>query len=182
VYTLSGRLADALPLLTQAVEQTVAMAVVVDQAFCSLALGEAQMLAGHLEEACTLAERALVFSHAHQEGGRQAYALRLPGDIAARREPPEVVQAEAHYQQALAMAENLGMRPLAAHCHHGLGTLYSPSGRREQARAALSTAIEMYRAMAMIWWLPQAEAGLAQLGTVETPSAYGAQTEHRSSD
>jgi class 3 adenylate cyclase/tetratricopeptide (TPR) repeat protein len=181
-YTLSGRLADALPLLTQAVEQSTVMEAVVDQACYYLALGEAQLLAGHLEEAWTLAERALVFSHAHQEGGHQAYALRLLGDIAARREPPEVVQAEAHYQQALALAEKLGMRPLVAHCHHGLGTLYSTAGWREQARAALSTAIEMYRAMAMAWWLPQAEAVLAQIGKVETPSAYGAQPEHRSSD
>ena len=39
------------------------------------------------------------------------------------------------------------MRPLLAHCHRGLGTLYATSGQREQARAALSTAIEMYRAM-----------------------------------
>ena len=77
--------------------------------------------------------------------------------------PPDVVQAEAHYQQALALAEELGMRPLQAHCHHGLGTLYARSGQREQARTALSTAIELYRAMEMTLWLPQAEAALAQV-------------------
>ena len=92
----------------------------------------------------------------------QAYALRLLGDIAARREPPDPEQAEAHYQHALALAEELGMRPLQAHCHHGLGTLYSQTGRAALARAALSTAIEMYRAMDMTFWLPQAEAALAQ--------------------
>ena len=54
------------------------------------------------------------------------------------------------------------MRPLAAHCHLGLGTLYSQMERLEQARAALSTAIELYRAMEMTFWLPQAEAALAQ--------------------
>jgi tetratricopeptide (TPR) repeat protein len=170
-YTLSGRIADAVPLLTQAVEQTMAMEVVVDQAFCSLALGEAQMLAGHLEEACILAERALACSHARKERGHQAYALRLLGDIAARREPPGVAQAEAHYQQALALAEELGMRPLQAHCHLGLGTLYATTGQRQQGRAELSTAAEMYRAMAMTLWLPQAEAALAQIDKVETLSA-----------
>ena len=55
------------------------------------------------------------------------------------------------------------MRPLQAHCHHGLGTLYATVGQREQARAALTTAIEMYRAMDMTFWLPQAEAALAQV-------------------
>ena len=77
--------------------------------------------------------------------------------------PPEVEKAEEHYRQALALAEELGMRPLQAHCHRGLGTLYAKTGRQEQARAELSTAIEMYRAMDMTFWLPQAEAALAQV-------------------
>jgi tetratricopeptide (TPR) repeat protein len=162
-YTLSERIADAVPLLTQAVEQTMATEVVVDQALCSLALGEAQMLAGHLEEACTLGERALAFSHARKECGHQTYALCLLGDIAARREPPEVAQAEVHYQHALALAEALGMRPLQAHCHCSLGTLYATTGQREQARAELSTAIHLYRAMEMTFWLPQTEASLAKV-------------------
>ena len=55
------------------------------------------------------------------------------------------------------------MRPLQAHCHRGLGTLYATAGQREQARAALSTAIEMYRAMEMTFWLPETEAALAQV-------------------
>jgi DNA polymerase-1 len=74
-----------------------------------------------------------------------------------------VDQAEAHYQQALALAEELGMRPLQAHCHRGLGILYNTLSQHEPARRELSTAIEMYRTMAMTFWLPQAEAALAQV-------------------
>jgi len=55
------------------------------------------------------------------------------------------------------------MRPLVAHCHLGLGTLYARTGRPEPARAALTTAIDLYRAMDMTFWLPQAEAALAQV-------------------
>ena len=55
------------------------------------------------------------------------------------------------------------MRPLLAHCHHGLGTLYAQIGQREQARAALSSAIELYRSMDMTFWLPQTETALAQV-------------------
>jgi tetratricopeptide (TPR) repeat protein len=162
-YTLAGRIADAVPLLTQAMEQTTAMERGDFQALRLLALGEAQMLAGHLEEAHTLAERALALARAHQERGNEAYALRLLGDMAARRDPPESEPAEAHYRQALALAEALGMRPLQAHCHLGRGTLYAKTGQREQTHAALSTAIDLYRAMAMTFWLPQAEAALAQV-------------------
>jgi len=54
------------------------------------------------------------------------------------------------------------LRSLVAHCHHGLGRLYHQTGQREQARAALTTAIDLYRTMDMPFWLPQAEAALAQ--------------------
>jgi class 3 adenylate cyclase/tetratricopeptide (TPR) repeat protein len=161
-YALSGRDA-AIPLLTQALEQAIAMEVIFFQALCHLSLAEAQLLAGRLEEAHTLAERARELACKHQERGHEAYALRLLGDIAARREPPEGAPAEAHYHQALTLAEELGMRPLVAHCHRGLGTLYVATSQREQARTELSTAIEMYKAMDMTFWLPQAEAALVQV-------------------
>jgi class 3 adenylate cyclase/tetratricopeptide (TPR) repeat protein len=161
-YTLGRRLADAIPMLTQAMEQATA-AESVYQAQCSLSLGEAQVQAGRLEEAYTLAEQALAHARAHQERGNQAYVLCLLGDIAARREPPESEQAEDYYRQALALADGLGMRPLQAHCRLGLGTLYGRMGQVEPARAELTAAIELYRAMDMTFWLPQAEAALSQV-------------------
>ena len=162
-YTLAGRVADAVPLLAQAMEQATALGQSGLPDACRLSLGEAQMLAGRLEEAHALAERALALAREHQERGNEAYALRLLGDIAARREPPESDQAEAHYHQALALAEELGMRPLQAHCHLGLGTLSGRTGQRQQARTELSAAIDLYRAMDMTFWLPQAQAALAQV-------------------
>jgi tetratricopeptide (TPR) repeat protein len=162
-YTLAGRIADAGPLLTQALEQAIATKMVATQALCSFSLGEAHLLAGRLEEAHARAERALARARAHQERGNQAYALRLLGEIAARRVPPEVDQAEACYLQALALADELGMRPLLAHCHYGLGILYNRTGRLEQARAELSAAIALYRAMEITFWLERAEAELTDI-------------------
>ena len=130
---------------------------------CRLPPGEAQLLAGRLEEAHALAARALALAREHHEGGDQAYALRLLGEIAAQRNPPEVESADDYYRQAMALAEELGMRPLQAHCHLGLGTLYATIGRRAEARTALSAAIALYRTMDMIFWLPQAEARLGQV-------------------
>jgi tetratricopeptide (TPR) repeat protein len=163
VYMQSGRAVDAVPLLARAMEQAIAMEIRVCQALCCLSLGEAHLAAGRLEEAQALAERALALTREHQERGHQAYALRFLGEIAARREPPESAQAETYYCQALALAEELGMRPLQAHCHLGLGTLYAAIGQREQARAMLSTAIALYRGMDMTFWLPEAEAMLAEV-------------------
>jgi tetratricopeptide (TPR) repeat protein len=162
-YTLAGRVVDAIPLLMQALEQATAMGMVRYQLLCRLPLCEAQLLAGRLEEAHALGAGAVTHARTHQERGHEAYALRLLGDIAGRREPPESEPAEAHYRHALALANELGMRPLQAHCHLGLGTLYAKIGRSEQAHAELSTAIELYRAMDMTFWLPQAEAALARV-------------------
>jgi tetratricopeptide (TPR) repeat protein len=162
-YTLAGRVADAIPLLMQAMERSVVTEMVVTEALCGLSLAEAQLLAGRLEEAQALAERTLALAHEHQERGHEAYALRLLGDIAARREPPDYERAEVYYQEALALADELSMRPLLAHCHRGLGTLYATTGQREQARTELETAIKLYRAMEMTFWLPQAETALARV-------------------
>ena len=65
--------------------------------------------------------------------------------------------------QALALAEEMGMRPLVAYCHFGLGTLYQRVGRNEQAQAELATAAEMYRAMEMTFWLETVEAALCRV-------------------
>ena len=67
------------------------------------------------------------------------------------------------------------MRPLVAHCHLGLGTLYATIGQPEQARAALAAAIALYRAMDMTFWLPQAEAALAQVEAECSPEGTVAQ-------
>jgi tetratricopeptide (TPR) repeat protein len=150
-------------LLTQEMKQTMATGMIGLQVPCLLSLGKAPLRGGLREEARALAERALAHARAHQQRGHQAYARRLLGDIAARGEPPERDQAEAYYPQALALAEELGMRPLQAYCHLGLGTLYAKIGRHEGARAELSTAIALYRALDMTFWLPQAEAALAQV-------------------
>jgi hypothetical protein len=116
-----------------------------------------------MDEARRLAERLLALSHTHIGRGYQAHACHLLGDIAAHCNLLEVTEAQTHYHQALALAEELGMRPLQAHCHRDLGVLYVQRGRREQAHAELSAAITMYQAMDMTLWLLQAEATLAQV-------------------
>src|SRR5207253_10603097 len=95
--------------------------------------------------------------------GNQAWALRLLGGIALHGNPPDIALADTHYRHALTLADELGMRPLVAHCHAGLGTLYTTTGRWEQARAELTVAIALYHAMEMTFWLQQAEATLAQV-------------------
>lgn len=159
-YTRSGRVTEALRLLDQVeVRQTTGGGG--DRIM--LHLGEAYLLAGRAEDAHRLAERALALSRDRKERGNQAWTLWLSGEVAAQRQPSDAEQAEAHYRQALALAEERGMRPLQAHCHAGLGTLYTMTGQREQARTELAAAIALYHDMEMTFWLPRMEATLAQV-------------------
>jgi tetratricopeptide (TPR) repeat protein len=163
-YALVGRVAEALPLFKQSLERAAAIKSLPCNSLWIGWWGEAALQAGHLEDAMQHATRAFDIARAQKEQGYEAYARRLLGRIAVHRHPVEVEPAAAHYRQALALADALGMRPLVAHCHLGLGMLYATLDQQEQARAELSAAIARYRAMDMTFWLPQAEAALAQVG------------------
>jgi tetratricopeptide (TPR) repeat protein len=162
-YTLAGRVSEGLPLLERAVAWDTSRGVMAGHALHLAWLSEAYLRGGRLEEAVTHAGRALERSLQYKERGHEAWTRRLLGETASHQAPPAVEPAEEFYRQALALAEALGMRPLQAHCHLGLGQLYATIGRRAEARAELSTAIALYRAMDMTFWLPQAEAALAQV-------------------
>jgi tetratricopeptide (TPR) repeat protein len=160
---LQGRLAEGRALLEEAISESTGTGTLQNQAYWVAWLSEVCRLAGRGEEVWQHARQALELARQYKERANEALALYQLGAVHAHVEPPDAEQAEAHYQQALALASELGMRPLVAHCHRGLGTLYTKVGRLEQARAELSTAIDLYRAMDMSFWLPQAEAALAQV-------------------
>jgi tetratricopeptide (TPR) repeat protein len=160
---LQGRLAEGRALLEEAISESLRTGVLVGHARRLAWLSEVCRLAGGGAEASQHARQALDLARQQKERANEALALHQLGVVYAHAAPPDVAQAAAHYQQALALAEALGMRPLVAHCHLGLGTLYARTGQRQQAQAELSAAIDLYRAMEMTLWLSQAEATLAQV-------------------
>jgi tetratricopeptide (TPR) repeat protein len=155
-YALSGRLAEARRQLEQIISKARG------ESWSGFAAA-ACWFAGRPNMALMAARDALETSRTHKERGHEGWALHLLGEIYRHQDPPATGVAEASYRQALALAEALRMRPLQAHCHCSLGTLYAKLGRPDSARTELSAAIEGYRAMDMIFWLPQAEAALAQV-------------------
>jgi tetratricopeptide (TPR) repeat protein len=157
---LQEHLGEGRARLQEAISESLRTGALQHQARWVAWLSETSRLAGHSAEAWQYGRQALGLARQHKERAYEAYALHQLGVVHAHTAHANVVQAEAHYQQALALAEALGMRPLMAHCHLGLGQLYGQTDRGEEARVALSTAIDLYRAMDMTFWLPQAEAAL----------------------
>ena len=126
-------------------------------------LSEAYMLADRLEEAIACGDRALALARERGQRGYEAWALSHLGEIVSCCDRLDAETAEGHYRDALGVAEELGMRPLVAHCHLGLGRVYRRTGKREQAQERLTTAATMYREMAMRFWLEQTEKEMSEL-------------------
>jgi len=154
---LLGKFDEAMPLLRDGVHLSEALGVNAYLALWTLNLAEGLMTAGQLDQARETASHALDLAVSHKERGHQAWALHLLGELSAMREPPAVGEAAAYFGQALALGEPRGMRPLVAHCHLGLGTLYRRTGKRGQAQEHLSLATTMYREMDMGFWLEKAD-------------------------
>jgi class 3 adenylate cyclase/tetratricopeptide (TPR) repeat protein len=162
-YARAGRLAEGLALLEEAGREALDIGALGVYTIHVRRLSAVNRLAGRLDEARQHACQALDLARQQQGRGDEALALFQLATVHAQASPPDVPRAEARYREALTRAEALRMRPLQAHCHRGLGMLYRKTDRREQARAELAAAITLYRAMEMTFWLPQAEAALAEV-------------------
>jgi DNA-binding SARP family transcriptional activator len=168
-YVCSRRLAEGLDLLERAVK----VYEVVGRRDATGIIGEAYLLAGRLEEAAAYARWALPHARGRSERRLEALALWLLAGIAARRDPPDLPDSQASYLEALTLAAQLGMRPLVAHCHLGLGNLYRRTGRWQKAQEHLGTATAMYREMDMQFWLEQAKAEISLAPSTHEAAAEG---------
>src|SRR4030095_15541014 len=138
-------------LAEQVIERFATTRIIGHLAWSYHALGRAALLLGHSDEARRLGDRAVEFSPHHP--GFAAHALHLLGEIATYPDRFDAERGEAHYRDALKLAEPRRMRPLVAHCHLGLGTLYRRLGQRDRAAENFMTARAMYREMDMRFWL-----------------------------
>jgi len=170
VRALTGNVSDALPLLERGVAcgridqgDSTGGAGVRVFAVARVRLGEGYLLAGRLDDATHAAHEALARCRELKLRGTEAWCLRLLGKIASRRGPPDIERAEQHFREGLALATELRMRPLVAHCYLGLGKLYRHTGKRGQAEERVATATTMYRDMGMTCWLEEAEAEMQEL-------------------
>jgi class 3 adenylate cyclase/tetratricopeptide (TPR) repeat protein len=158
-YAHSDRLGEAIPLLEDGVEQAAANRISGRHSLWMSWLAETYQLAGRIDEACALVERALMAARNHGERGNEAHILRLRADLGAVK-PGEPKDVETAYRHVVGVAGELGMRPLMADCHLSLGRWYRSVGRLGDARQAFRTAVEQFRELHMLGRLRRAEAEL----------------------
>jgi tetratricopeptide (TPR) repeat protein len=164
-YALVGRLDDAQKLLESAVADTASMRRLAGQAMRIAWLSRAYVLAGRADEAEVLAARGLQLAAESKDKGSQAWLLETVAAATVERKPLNAEKAEKDYGMALSLAKELGMRPLQAHCHAGIGCLHAQLRNPARARAELRAAMDIYKAVSMPYWLSKAEAALSRLET-----------------
>jgi hypothetical protein len=162
-HTLSGRVSEGVALFEQCLRAREALHIQVWHPLLLARLAEALLATDCPADARRHGERALTLARERGERGHEAYALRLLSEIAARNDPLDIGKADAGFRATLTLATELGMRPLIAHCHLGLGNLSRQTGRREQAAEHLATATSMYGEMDMQFWFQKAETGIREL-------------------
>jgi class 3 adenylate cyclase/tetratricopeptide (TPR) repeat protein len=160
-YALSNRFGDAVPFMEKGEEETRRIGRKAGQALREVWHAFVSLLAERIEEANVRAERALQLAVETKERGHQAWALFLMSAIAARVETKEKTQAR--YHQALALAKELKMIPLQAHCHLRLGESYLATVDLELARTELAAAAALYQSMDMSFWLNRANQALSNI-------------------
>lgn len=157
-HVFLGRVRDGLPLLERACGPARRGYVAVDHAMFLAALGEGHLVAGDIEEARSLAVEAIALAQRYGERGHEAWSRRLLAETRAASGTATVEECLESYEQARQMAAALGMQPLVAHCHLGIGTIHHRAGLRLEAAAHVATAVALYRAMQMRFWLDRAAA------------------------
>jgi tetratricopeptide (TPR) repeat protein len=162
-YTRSGHADEGISLTKEGIDRAESLGLWADQSFRVGLLGEEYLLVDRLNEAEEAAAESLRLSKKHKERGFEAWALRLIGEVHSHPDLLDAERAEEHYRQALAIATELGMRPLVAHCKSGLGALYARAERKEMACEQLAAAAEMYREMKMTYWLEKTDEALASV-------------------
>jgi len=154
-YAVAGRIHEAIPLLEEGLKRLVATRR--GHALFTARLGHVYLSARRANEASQLAADALSTTRRRGERGYEARALHILGEIVGYADVPDLDTAIHHQREALAIAQELSMRPLAAHCHVGLAKLYRRTAQRELAQEHFTTAMTMYREMDMRFWLKKAE-------------------------
>jgi class 3 adenylate cyclase/tetratricopeptide (TPR) repeat protein len=146
-----GQVKEGLVLLEKAVALDASAEPQITRSFALTALAEALLLGGELEKALTVGNQALQRTRAHEERGAEAHACWLLATIHSAR-AIDLDAATGLFETATAIATELGLLPLLAHCHLGFGDLYERRGLQPEAGALRERGQSLLNQMGMKRW------------------------------
>ena len=147
-YALAGRTAEGIPLLENAITHAASSQIRARESLWNTWLSETYLLARLSTPAREIAQRAVDLSRELGARGNEAYALRVAAEVFAQDEK-RIDEAEPAYRRAIALAEELGMRPLLGHSRLGLARLYRRVGKAREALAEHRAAVELFQSLGM---------------------------------
>jgi predicted ATPase len=135
---MQGQGEAGLAQLRQGMAALLAMGQELSRPVCLTLLAEATGHGGHVEEGLRLLAEALTALEASGRGDLLAEAYRLQGELLLRQAIPEATQAEACFQQALAIARRQQAKSWELRAATSLVHLWQQQGKRHEARALLA--------------------------------------------
>ena len=143
---LDDRGAEAVVILEGAVAEAASLQLFAGQSLRLERLAQALLATDRPMDARDLANRAVETAARHGEHGFRASSLRSLAAVEATVN--DFGAAEAHLEEALALAKRCEMLPLVARCHVALAGLHRRAGDEASARHILATGLEILRDLA----------------------------------
>ena len=159
-----GHIGEGLGLLEEGVAQSRRLGVRAYLAAWTANLAEGLLADGQIARARATAQEALDLALAAGERGHEAAALELLGRVAARSGAPGAAEALQHLDAARALAETLGLRPLAASIHLEIADLLGRAGDERRAADHRARADRLAGALGLRRWRDRSESEVAELG------------------
>jgi predicted ATPase len=135
---MQGQSTAGLAYLHQGLEAVVTTGLTLSQPFLLVLLAEAAGHAGQVEEGLRLLAEALAAFEATGRGDLLAEAYRLQGTLLLRQAIPNAAQAEACFQQALAIARRQQARSYELRAAVSLSRLWQQQGKQAAAYELLA--------------------------------------------
>ena len=148
----AGQVDDGLLLLQEAVALDSSAEPQTTHTFALMALSEAAFLAGDLAKALATATQAVQRARMQEERGAEAHALWLLATIHSAR-ASDLEAAIGMFQAAIAIATELHLKPLLAHCHLGLAALHERRDCRPEAHDHRETGQRLLDTLGMTPWI-----------------------------
>jgi class 3 adenylate cyclase/tetratricopeptide (TPR) repeat protein len=148
--SLAGRANEGIPVLEQSIRVAESRGFVARHSLRLAYASEAYLVSSREADALKAATRALELARKHGERANEAYSLRILGEVELNRR--NLDEAKGWLLEALALANELGMLPLEAHCHKGLASIFDQRDQKSDAQRHRDVSSSLIHAMEMRFW------------------------------